>query len=84
MWKKPLATVSMLAGMFLVALEFAVLELSGVPGFLLAAGGVALFLEGAIVLCLLNRSRRRIWDAADAVDVGLGVFEVLLEFFFGA
>ncbi len=80
MWKKTLATAGLLAGLLLAILEFAVLKLDGLQGFLLTVGGAVLFLGGAIALCVLNRRKQ---EVAEVVDVGLGIVEVLLDIFFG-
>ena len=79
MWKKTVATAGLLAGLLLFILELAVLKLDGLSGFLMAAGGAVLFLEGAVALCVLNSRKQGI---AEAVDVGCSIVEVLLDIFF--
>lgn len=80
MWKKSLATLSILAGILILVLDFAILRLNHAAGFWLAAGGAVLFLQGVIVLCVVNRQKHIV---ADAVDLGLSFFEILLDIFFG-
>ena len=79
MWKKTLATLSILAGILILILDFAVLKLSHAAGFWLAAGGIVLFLQGLIVLCIVNRNK---YAVAETVDFGLSFLETLLDIFF--
>lgn len=78
--KKTAATIVMLLGAIIFALEVTVLSLDGTPGLIITIISAFMTIGGVIALGILNRNKGE--AIADTFDVGTTIIEVLLGIFF--
>lgn len=78
--KKTIATIIMLVGAIVFALEVTVLSVEGTPGVAITIISALMTIGGVIALGIFNKNKGE--AVADTVEVGASLIEVLLDIFF--